>query len=312
MDIKLFLEGWVKNDYQAPPALLCLLQKNFLLPPDSIFACQDIWEIQWEKTVTYAWALQFWAEKADPHTGGRPHQLAGSVKELWEEMRCYLSFSDKEVFKGIGLPEETSVPPTEEATPQSAKSIPTSTPVEEATTEMAMKPTMEKRPPNKFPGWEKVLHPSRPMVATGQIPPLSRGPRLRPCSWSSGGRMVWTPWTEELGVMTTQPEPSLPTEESGIIWQVTLPPGFLGVTACLQRDQLTEGICKVPQDPLMIEVILVPAVAMMSTSHIMRDEVTGVTYMDTVTTSVGRVTLSSPKQETSAQGPTIQYVTDLV
>ena len=91
-----------------------------------------------------------------------------------------------------------------------------------------------------------------------------------------------------------------------------LPPGFLGVTACLQRAKLTEGVCKVPQDPLMIEVISVPAVATISTSHIVRHEVTGVTYMDTVTTSVGRVTLSGPKQETSAQGPMIQDVTDLV
>ena len=72
-----------------------------------------------------------------------------------------------------------------------------------------------------------------------------------------------------------------------------------------------EGVCKVPLDPLMIEVILVPAVAMMSTSHIMRDGVTGVTYMDTVTTSVGRVTLSDPELETLAQGPTIQDITDL-
>ena len=34
--------------------------------------------------------------------------------------------------------------------------------------------------------------------------------------------------------------------------------------------------------------------------------------MDTVTTLVGRVTLSGPKQETLAQGPTIQDVTDLI
>ena len=62
----------------------------------------------------------------------------------------------------------------------------------------------------------------------------------------------------------------------------------------------------------MIDVISAPAVARMTTSHIMRDEVTGVTYMDTVTTSVGRVTLSSPKQETLDQGPTIQDIMDLV
>ena len=73
-----------------------------------------------------------------------------------------------------------------------------------------------------------------------------------------------------------------------------------------------EGVCEVPLDPLTIEVISVPAVATMSTSCIMRDEVTGITYMDTVTTLVGRVTLSSFEQETSAQGPTIQDITDLV
>ena len=91
-----------------------------------------------------------------------------------------------------------------------------------------------------------------------------------------------------------------------------LPPGFIGVTVCLWRDQLPEGVCKVSPDPLTIEVILAPAVATMSTSCIVRDEVTGATYMDTMTTLVGQVTLSGPEQEASAQGPTIQDVTDLI
>ena len=65
-----------------------------------------------------------------------------------------------------------------------------------------------------------------------------------------------------------------------------LPPGLMGVTACLQRDQLLEGVCEVPLDPLMIGIISVPAVATMSAGHIMRDEVIGATYMDTVTTLV--------------------------
>ena len=55
-----------------------------------------------------------------------------------------------------------------------------------------------------------------------------------------------------------------------------------------------------------------PTVVTMSASHVVKDEVTGVTYMDTMTTSVGRVTLSGPKQEASTQGTTIQDVTDLV
>ena len=43
----------VENDHQAPPALPCLCQKNFLLLPDSVYACWDIQEIQYEKMVAY-------------------------------------------------------------------------------------------------------------------------------------------------------------------------------------------------------------------------------------------------------------------
>ena len=61
----------VKNDHQALPALPCLHWKNFLPPPDSIFTCRDIWEIQNEKMVAYAHALQFWAEKVNLPTEGK-------------------------------------------------------------------------------------------------------------------------------------------------------------------------------------------------------------------------------------------------
>ena len=47
----------------------------------------------------------------------------------------------------------------------------------------------------------------------------------------------------------------------------------------------------------------------MSTSHIIRDKATGITYMDTVTTSIGRVALSGPDSEASSTGPTIEDVT---
>ena len=79
---------------------------------------------------------------------------------------------------------------------------------------------------------------------------------------------------------------------------MTLPPGFLGVMACLGRDQSPEGVCEVSPDLLTAGVMLAPGVVTMSASHIVKDEVTGVTYMDTVTTSMGRVALSGPEQET--------------
>ena len=55
------------------------------------------------------------------------------------------------------------------------------------------------------PGWEKVLHASWSVVAAGQIPPPSRGPRPRPCNWGEG--LVQIPWTEGPKVMTTLQEP---------------------------------------------------------------------------------------------------------
>ena len=69
---------------------------------------------------------------------------------------------------------------------------------------------------------------------------------------------------------------------------------------------------EVPHDTLSIGVVATPGISTMSTSHIIRDEAMGVTYMDMVTTSIRRVALSGPDQEASSQGPTIEDVTDCV
>ena len=80
---------------------------------------------------------------------------------------------------------------------------------------------------------------------------------------------------------------------------------------CLKRDPPLEEAHEVSPNPLAV-VMSAPGVATMSTSHIVKDEVTGINYMDMVTTSVGRVALSGPEQETPAQGPKIEDVTDLI
>ena len=55
--------------------------------------------------VAYAQALQFWVEKANLPTQGQPCLLAGSVLELREEMKHYISFPDEAVFTSMALPE---------------------------------------------------------------------------------------------------------------------------------------------------------------------------------------------------------------
>ena len=65
-----------------------------------------------------------------------------------------------------------------------------------------------------------------------------------------------------------------------------------------------------PHGTMSIGVVVTPRISTMSMSHIIRDEVTGVMYMDMVTTSTGRVALSSLDSEDSPQGPTIEDITD--
>ena len=121
---------------------------------------------------------------------------------------------------------------------------------------------------------------------------------------------VEVPWLADYDHPTPTETPS-PTQELEVVWLVTLAPGFLGVTACLRSNSLEE-VPKGPSGPLVVGVMTAPGVATMSTSCIIRDEVTGATYLDMVTTSVGRVALSGPESETPAQGPIIEDMTDLV
>ena len=56
--------------------------------------------------------------------------------------------------------------------------------------DITMEPTAGNKPLNQFPGGEKVLHTSGPIVAAGQIPLLSRGLKQRPHIWSLGERLI--------------------------------------------------------------------------------------------------------------------------
>ena len=75
-----------------------------------------------------------------------------------------------------------------------------------------------------------------------------------------------------------------------------LPPGFTGVIACLWRDQLPEKVYEVPGSIEDGSSIGTYSGATISASCIIKDEATRVTYMDTITTSVGWVAISGPKQ----------------
>ena len=163
---------WVENYHQAPLAPLYLCQKNFLPLPNPKFACWDIRELQQKKTVAYTKALQFWEEKANLPAEGQTHLLVGGIVELGEQMKHYVSFTDEVIFSGVALREESPITQPKKDTPKGAQPVQADSPVTEATVDVTMESTGEKKPPNHFSAWEKVLHPSRPIVAAELIPPI--------------------------------------------------------------------------------------------------------------------------------------------
>ena len=89
-----------------------------------------------------------------------------------------------------------------------------------------------------------------------------------------------------------------------------LPCGFSGVTACLCTPGLVEVDLKAPVGIMPIGLVATPGISSVSSSHIVKDKIMGITYMDTVTTSIGRVTISGRGLEAFPMGPTIEDITD--
>ena len=279
---------------------ICLHRESFQPPPDNIFTCWDIREVQREKMIAYTCALQYWVEKSDLPIGRQPCQLAKSVKELQEEMKCYLSFLDREVFEGVTPPEGMPSSPAKGAEPPSMMTVPAATSWEQAVQETLQKPAREKKCP-KFPRWEKVLHPSQPVVVAGQPPHPSRSPE----------QTYPLVANHHQPANIVPPEPISPPWELEVACQWAPTPGFLEVTACL-KGQSPREVPKTPPVPLVMGMMTAPGVMTMSASHVIQDKATGATYLDTVITSVGRVTLSCPEGDIPMLGPKIEDVTDLI
>ena len=288
----------MKYHCHAPPAPPCLLRNSFQPPPNTIFACWDIREIQREKIIAYAHSLQYWAEKSDPPAGGQPHQLAESVKKLREEMRCYLSFTDKEVFEGVTPLEGMPTSLVEESQPPSETATPVITPKESTARKTPQELAKERKCP-KFPRWEKVLHPFQPVSVAGQPPHPSRSleQTYLPVADSNQPMKV---------VPTKTPSPMQGLEVAHR-WMPT--PSFLDVTTCL-RNHMPEEVPKAP--PVPVAIMAAPGMVTMSTRHVVWDEATGAIYLDMVTTSKGRVALSVPEGRLTMPGPEIEDVTDLI
>ena len=145
------------------------------------------------------------------------------------------------------------------------------------------------------------MHPSQPVVVVGKPPHPSRS----------------SEWTYPLEATCDQPTKKEPTKtpspaqglEVAHQWKPT--PGFMDVITCL-RSQSSKEVLETPPVPVVMGMMAAPGVATMSISQVVWVEATGDTYLDTVTTSIGRVALNVPEDEVIASGPKIEDVTDLL
>ena len=169
-----------------------------------------------------------------------------------------------------------------------------------AARETLLELAQERKSP-KFLRWEKVLHPSRPVAVVGKSPCPSRS----------------LEWTYLLEAAHNQPMRKAPTETPSpaqgleVVHQWKPHPGFMEITACL-RSQLSEEVLETSPVPVAMGMMAAPGVVTMSTSQVLWDEATGATYLDTVTTSVGRVAFNVPEDEVIVSGPKIKDITDLL
>ena len=171
-----------------------------------------------------------------------------------------------------------------------------------------LQPVPERRAP-KFVGWEKVLHPSQPVVAAGDIPRPTRTPRLK-VEVRQMPHMISMKLPVSPLKTSTLPQPSPSMHALVLLQPLTPPRGFTGVTACLRVPELVEVDLELPVGLMPMELVAAPGITSMSSSCIIKDELMGVNYMDMVTTSIGRVTISGPGLEAFPTSPTIEDIKD--
>ena len=282
--------------FHVAPAPPSLHWQRFMPPVISAFACQDIREIPREKTVAYARALQCITEENNPPERDQPCLLVESVVELRKEVGFYLSFTDKEVIWGVELPQEE----------RSSLSVPTA-PTADAPGDIdtpEMPPISEAAP--KYARWNMVIHPSQPVVATGETPQPTTTLRAKRRTHQLSRTISISP-PPKPPKAPLPPRSPLPARTLALVRLPTPPHGFAWVVTCLKTLELVEVDQGMPVGPISIGMVSNPGLLSISSSQVVKDDTTGLVYLDTITTSIGRMVLGSTE---SSEGPTIEDITD--
>ena len=210
-----------------------------------------------------------WVEKSNPPTLGQPCLLEGSILELREVMEPYVSLPNDtylgqcsptgRILGGPAGDNHFQECPASFCQPFPLMRLPQKmqpllgglwrNPV--PSRPQVRSKTRRVGSTTQFPGEREVLHPSRPVTATGLAPPIPHELRWRPCSQSSGGRRAQHWRSEECQkVEETKPESMSPTGPLEMAQEVAPPLGFWEVMACpLKRPIAGKCLCGTPKNP---------------------------------------------------------------
>ena len=131
-----------------------------------------------EKAIAYARVLQYFAEQKNPPKRNEWCLLVESIWKLKREVKFYLSFTDEEVFRGVPLPEEEENSPMDSTTASVTTTADIPGTINAPETHTVLKVMPEEKAP-KFARWEKIIHPSQPVLAARDIPQSSMIPKVR-------------------------------------------------------------------------------------------------------------------------------------
>ena len=108
---------------------------------------------------------------------------------------------------------------------------------------------------------------------------------------------------------TPSPPTSPSTKALMVLWLSRLPQGYTEVVAHMETLEPAQTSQDTFIDIMSIRMVATTGISSMSASRVIQDDTTGSIYMDTITTSIGRVVLSRPDPDISSAGPTIEDVT---
>ena len=144
------------------------------------------------------------------------------------------------------------------------------------------------------------------MIAAGEVPQPTTVPRAK--------RRVLRPTrTIPISPPPKSPKASSPPRSPplanalALVRLPTPPHGFAGVATCLRTPELVEVDQDTTVGTMSIGIVLNPSMSSVCSSQVVKDNETGLVYLDMVMTSMGRIVLGSMQ---SNEGPTIEDVTD--